>query len=419
MSELLQTTLSATGAAVSVILVLAYGYLARRYNFLSQEGENNMSSLSVTIFLPCLLFSEIGPLASWSNLREYWIILVYAVLFQLISWIFGVIGTRLLRCPQWLVPCLIFNNATSLPLLLLKALGANGTLDSLSDGDLDKVLSRGRVYLLINTLVCNLARFSFGPYLMKGEEQTANLHYTLAHSESPYVPTKVAEAVQDATRLPAQELPTSYPNIDLYPAEAESAPLLHKAKVEGWRSWLVIKFIKSSVRGFLNPPTVGGLLAIIAGLIPFVRHTLFSKSSALGPLSQSLSNLGDLYTVLQMFVLGAHLQSKRGSRPPFWPLFYLFTFRFAIMPIISTSVIYGVRKAAGNHILRDPILDFTMAIAPVGPPALTLAAIAEMSHADDETNAAIAQTIVLSYVFTPLISFSVAGALKAVNSLYE
>jgi hypothetical protein len=28
-------------------------------------------------------------------------------------------------------------------------------------------------------------------------------------------------------------------------------------------------------------------------------------------LTESISKLGDLYTVLQMFVLGAHLQSKR------------------------------------------------------------------------------------------------------------
>jgi hypothetical protein len=30
----------------------------------------NVSKISVTIFLPCLLFSEIGPLASWNNLKD-------------------------------------------------------------------------------------------------------------------------------------------------------------------------------------------------------------------------------------------------------------------------------------------------------------------------------------------------------------
>ena len=72
-----------------------------------------------------------------------------------------------------------------------------------------------------------------------------------------------------------------------------------------------------------------------------------------------------------MFVLGAHLKSKkyacqssakdgltrpRGSKPPMWPLIYLFTYRFAIMPLISTSVIFGVRRGLGASILFDPVL---------------------------------------------------------------
>jgi hypothetical protein len=32
--------------------------------------------------------------------------------------------------------------------------------------------------------------------------------------------------------------------------------------------------------------------------------------------AKSISNLGDLYTVLQMFVLGAHLRSKRCAPSP-------------------------------------------------------------------------------------------------------
>lgn len=62
-------------------------------------------------------------------------------------------------------PCMVFNNVTSLPLLLLTSLGDTGTLKPLlGDGDdMDELLSRGKVYLLIHALVCNLTRFGFGP----------------------------------------------------------------------------------------------------------------------------------------------------------------------------------------------------------------------------------------------------------------
>lgn len=54
---------------------------------------------------------------------------------------------------------------TSLPLLLLNALAATGSLDLLVSPDdvLADALKRGRVYILINALVGNLTRFALGP----------------------------------------------------------------------------------------------------------------------------------------------------------------------------------------------------------------------------------------------------------------
>ncbi|MDN8999614.1 hypothetical protein Q0P46_13725, partial [Staphylococcus aureus] len=85
-------------AAISVVLVLTYGYIARKRGLINDEGERNIGKLCTTIFLPCLLFSEVGPLASWDNLRECelvlrmarltpdWMIIAYSVFFQLVSW---------------------------------------------------------------------------------------------------------------------------------------------------------------------------------------------------------------------------------------------------------------------------------------------------------------------------------------------
>lgn len=69
------------------------------------------------------------------------------------------------------------------------------------------------------------------------------------------------------------------------------------------------------------------------------------------------SNLGSLYTVLQMFVLGAHLYSKKTShRPPFGALAYLFLYRFFLMPVISVGTIYLMRKHLGEWVKADPVL---------------------------------------------------------------
>lgn len=112
LQEILSTTWSAAQAAISVMLVLGYGYYARKLKILSRPGEENSSHLCVTLFLPCLLFSEIGPLSSWSNLKNYWIIIVYSLLFQFISWIVGLLGVAVFKLPKWIVPCMIFNNVS-------------------------------------------------------------------------------------------------------------------------------------------------------------------------------------------------------------------------------------------------------------------------------------------------------------------
>jgi len=403
LQQILETTWSAVQASISVILVLLYGYASRRWGLVSEEGEHNASKVSVTLFLPCLLFSEVGPLASWANIKEYWIIIAYSLFFQICSWLVGLIGVKVLRMPQWILPCMIFNNATSLPLLLLSSLAKNGALNSLIREDsVGAILSRGRVYLLINALICNLTRFAFGPRLM--QSHPVDVTHPWSYLESPHALFTKLKSVGVA--LSEDE-----------PEDEEHREAISTARGSSLSSW--VGSVWSKVSGFLNPPMIGGLLAIAVGIIPSSRAAFFSEGALLSPFTQSVANLGDLYTVLQMFVLGAHLQSKSGPRPQTLPLLFLFSFRFAVMPLLSIGTVYGVRKAFRNVVLQDPALDFTMAIAPVGPPALTLAALVEMSDTDAATDTAIAQTIVISYIVTPLISLSVTAAVSVVGTLYS
>ncbi|WWD15944.1 hypothetical protein CI109_100368 [Kwoniella shandongensis] len=191
-SEILSTTWSAVEAAVSVILVLAYGYYSRKINLLSEAGEE----------------------------------------------------------------------ATSLPLLLLTSLGKNGTLAPLvGKDDLDQVLSRGKVYLLINALVCNLTRFTFGP------RHPLDISHPWSYSESPH-------AMKKALTTP------TYPESD---PPQESDPLLGQVKEGGRRGWKVLQIVKKRLAAFMNPPMYGGLAAVVAGLIPFLHRWLFSKKGFLNP----------------------------------------------------------------------------------------------------------------------------------------
>lgn len=62
------------------------------------------------------------------------------------------------------------------------------------------------------------------------------------------------------------------------------------------------------------------------------------------------------------------------------------------------------------------MLDFVLAISYVGPPAITLAAMADMSGLDEEEQGVIATVLLASYVVTPFMSLSVSGIMTIVVS---
>jgi predicted permease len=195
-----------------------------------------------------------------------------------------------------------------------------------------------------------------------------------------------------------------YPNVTPYPTTSsnnETQPLLTKQRAKRVSNNIggKLKSLWESISEYLNPPMMGGGVAVILGLIPFMRHALFDNTGFLSPIAESIKNLGKLYTVLQMFVLGAHLYSKQGGRPAVLPMIYLLVVRFAVMTALGCGAVYGMRQWLGSAVKEDPVLvsdyagtlhldrqltatsqDFILILIPVGPPALTLAAVSDRSR---------------------------------------
>lgn len=94
------------------------------------------------------------------------------------------------------------------------------------------------------------------------------------------------------------------------------------------------------------------------------------------------------------------------------PHYFLYLADTGPRPSISIPVIWAL--ASKFSILdADPILWFSMMLMPTGPPAMILTALADVNGSGEMEKMAIAKFLTLSYAITPLISFSVVGALKA------
>ncbi|CAD6587586.1 MAG: hypothetical protein CYPHOPRED_003969 [Cyphobasidiales sp. Tagirdzhanova-0007] len=402
-SIFLQETLGALQATISVLLVLAYGAILVKYlKIIDSETVNKMTKLGTNVLLPCLLFTEMGPESKPSQLREYWIFPVYTLSFTILSLLYALIGVKLLKMPKWLYPAAAFPNTLSLPLLMIESLARTGAVDNLLNGEGDtvaKALARGRLYILVNGLAGNIIRFAAGPYLLRAEDDSGPSQGN-GHGNSSAERQPLLGGIQ-----PGQAIPNLHPR---YKEEEQRS----SNKVMAWKLW-------AGVRGFFNPPLVAGLLAIFIGMIGPMRRFFFSEDGPLdASFTQSLKTIGKLYTAMQMLVLGGKLVSKKTSRARFLPLAYLFLWRFFIVPVISISVVYGLRSRWPHYIKSDPVIDFVLAISHVGPPAITLAAMADMSGLDQEEQGVIATVLLASYVVTPLISLSVSGIMTIVDKLY-
>ena len=180
----------------------------------------------------------------------------------------------------------------------------------------------------------------------------------------------------------------------------------------------------SSLSIFLNPPFIGTCLGALIGLVPAL-HTLFFSDQQHGGylnawLTAALKNVGDLFAALQVIVVGIKLSSSllkwkkgeaSGSMP--WGPWATVTFvRFVLWPAISIPLIYAFATKTGV-LDEEPMLWFAMMLMPVGPPALSITAMADVSGADETQKLSIAKFLTVSYVVSPLICFSVVGALKA------
>jgi predicted permease len=320
----------------------------------------------------------------------------FSLLFQFTSLLVGQLS-HLAGLPQHFVPLFVFNNVTSLPLLLISTLSSAGALDALvpPGGELDQTLSKLRVYILINALVGNLTRFAIGSFLMVNHDHVL---WMAPHRDDP--------AHRDTPKSGDNQIRLPVDNQEPDDSKKTVGQKALKAAQLGWHYLSVA----------LNPPLVGGLAAIAFGLIPFAQSQLFSSSGWLSPIADAIKNIGGLYTVMQMLVLGAHLYSKGGGRAPTWSTLWLFAYRFFLAPALSIGVVGLLQRYAPGVLGNDEkAFRFVLMIGNVGPPALTLSAIAEMSDLPEETEGEVSQVLLLSYAATPLIALSITAALEVVQ----
>ncbi|KAI0851392.1 membrane transport protein-domain-containing protein [Daldinia vernicosa] len=433
-SPLLVSFLGAIQASLLVLLTISYGVIAAQFGLVTTDAAREVSHLCVTVLLPCLLITKLGSQLHLDTVVNYVPIIIWAIIFTVSSIAIGKAAVAFFRLPKWALPAIAFNNTESLPLLLLQSLETTGVLATLvGAGQASDGIERARTYFLACSVINNTITFSQGAKWITGDQHKQN------DSTDPE-----GQRVQENGQ--GYHSPVDFENGDDANDPNERTSLLPK-RVVSWerrvRNKLALRFRShfraspkpvqktlAAIGTFANPPFIGATIGIIIGLTPPLHRLFFNDMDEGGYFNAVRMNTadldGELFVSLQVIVVGVELslslrRMKEGEEAGTLPLGTVLSItfvRFILWPAISIPLIW-VLAAYTGILPNDPMLWWTLMMMPIGPTAMKVLALADISGADQKIRMSIAKFLTLSYIITPIVSFAVVGALEAAKAAKE
>lgn len=369
-SELVQPFLGALQASISVLVTIFIGVLTAQFSLLDGNASKQVSRTCVRILLPALLVTKVGDQLNADTAVRYAPILIWAIVYNLVSLAFGVVCTRIFKLPQWVTPAITFNNTTSLPLLLCQSLRSTGILDSVLVGNdtASAAIERAESYFLVNSMVSNSLTFAIGPRLLKphdeDEPRASSDNEPKVDQEQPPRGHPSLQREDDVERAPMpppgtldshgqddggmdgtlDEESSLLPKPVIRPAGRAGHAISRRGKatydsLPPWaQSTLEIMY------AFVNPPLIGAAVGAIIGVVPALHRFFFADTNRGGYaeawLTEPIKNVGGLFATLQVVVVGVKLsqslrkmkQGEESGEVPWRVVGFVAGVRFLVWP---------------------------------------------------------------------------------------
>lgn len=429
---LLNSFLAAIQASLSVLLVIFYGAIAARLELLNSASAKSISKICVKFFLPALLLTKIGSELHSGSATRYAVILLWALVCHLVSFLIGAAAHYFLGMPDWITAAIMFNNTTSYPLLLIQSLDETGILSSLivTDETTRDAIERAKSYFLVFATVSSCLTFAVGPRLIDSEHAPDETNDKPEPESDDEENGAQGPGDDDEERSPTDQthlLPRNFPrpsvvSMSFFPSksrEPSNTPITYDRRPslipkKRWlnvgdrtRWWILFLY------DFLNAPLLGAVIGAVIGLVPALHRAFFNDTEDGGIftawLTASLKNIGGLFVPLPVVVAGVSLYMARkksqseteeesAAGTPWLTTIFVLVVRFVVWPVISIAVIYGLAKNT-DLLGADPMLWFTMMLMPTGPSAMKLITMVEVSDCDEADEHKIAKLLTVSVPF--------------------
>lgn len=276
---------------IKVFTMCFMGFLmATRYvNILPANGRKLLNGLVFTLLLPCLIFSQLGRAITLETLLGWWFIPVNVVLGSISGSLIGFIVASIVRPPypyfKFTIIHIGIGNIGNIPLVLIGALcrDENNPFGDTCSQD-------GNAYI------------SFGQWV------GAIILYTYVFQMLALPPGESYDSIAEG------KLPTHGPISDPFP---EHVPLLDPEVPETTESdssvrkkfFARIRYLieKLKLKQIFQPPILASILAIIIGVIPFLKRLILTDDAPLFFFTDSCLILGEAMIPCILLALGGNL----------------------------------------------------------------------------------------------------------------
>ncbi|EOY00902.1 hypothetical protein QUC31_014050 [Theobroma cacao] len=361
-----------------------------------------LSKLVFALFLPCLIFTQLGESITLDSIAQWWFIPVNVLISTFIGCLLGFLVVIICRPPpqfkRFTIIMTAFGNTGNLLIAIV------GSVCHTSNSPFGRHChSRGVSYvsfaqwvavILVYTLVYHMMEppLEFYEVVEEGTEieeqrplndisrpllveaEWPGIEETeTEHSKTPFI-ARVFNSISSRSL-------TTFPDLDTNVETSGSSPMSIRCLAEP-RVVRKIRIVaeQTPIQHILQPPTIASLLAIIVGMVPQLKAFVFGNDAPLSFLTDSLEILAGAMVPSVMLILGGMLaegpnESKLGLRTTVG----IMVARLLVLPLLGIGVVTLASKM--NFLVPgDAMYRFVLLLQYTTPSAILLGAIASLRN---------------------------------------
>ncbi|CBI26927.3 unnamed protein product, partial [Vitis vinifera] len=326
-----------------------------------------LSKLVFALFLPCLIFTNLGQFITLENFTFWWFVPVNVLVSTLIGCFLGYLVVIICRPPAQ------FNRFT----IIMTGLGNTGNLPLAIVGSVCHTANnpfgpdcygKGVAYVSFAQWVAVILVYTFVYHMMEPPMNFYEIDKETEHSKTPFI-AGVFNSISNLT-MSDLDLVGETGN-----TRSESIRCFAEPKVV--RRMRVVAE-QTPIKHILQPPTIASLLAIIVGMVPQFKSFVFGHDAPLSFITDSLEILAGAMVPSVMLVLGGMLaegpnDSKLGLRTTIG----ISVARLLVLPLLGIGIVFLADKL--NFLVHgDQMSIFVLLLQYTTPSAILLGAIASL-----------------------------------------